>query len=63
MFVRKTIDWWRDQILLATSEFLKNPSDITSAKIKSLLKAYQSQHESMNTVSLDDEHERVMDYR
>jgi hypothetical protein len=63
MFVEKSIDWWRDQIILATSDFLKNPNDITSAKIKSLLKTYQLQHESEHAVSINDEHERAMEYR
>ena len=63
MFVGKSVDWWRDQILVATSEFLKDPNDITSAKVKSLLKTYQLQHESAQSTSITDEHERVMDYR
>jgi hypothetical protein len=63
MFVAKSIDWWRDQILLAVSDFLRDPNDITSAKIKTLLKSYQLQHESKDTVSIGDEHERVMDFR
>jgi hypothetical protein len=63
MFKDKTVDWWRDQIFLATSDFLKTPNDITSAKIKSLLKAYQQQHENHEASLIHDEHERAMDYR
>jgi hypothetical protein len=63
MLKTNSTDWWRDQIFLATSEFLQNPNDITSAKIKSLLKNYQLQHELQNHTAIDDEHERVMDYR
>ena len=63
MFKNDSIDWWRDQIFLATSDFFKTPNDITSAKIKSLLKAYQQQHELQQSAPIDDEHERVMDYR
>jgi len=63
MFITKPIDWWRDQIFLATADFLKNPNDITSAKIKSLLKTYQLQHGCKEMSLLDDEHERAMDYR
>jgi len=59
----KPIDWWRDQIFLATSDFFRNPNDVTSAKIKSLLKAFQQQHEHRESSSIEDEHERVMDYR
>ena len=59
----KTVDWWRDQILVATSEFLKNPNDISSAKLKSLIKAYQQNHETTSLTAIADEHERVMDYR
>lgn len=63
MFKEKPIDWWRDQIFLATSDFFRNPNDITSAKIKSLLKAYQQHHESLQSSLAGDEHERAMDYR
>jgi hypothetical protein len=63
MFREKSLDWWRDQIFLATSDFFKDPNDITSAKIKSLLKAYQQHHESQSIATLTDEHERAMDYR
>lgn len=63
MFKENPVDWWRDQIFLATSDFFRNPNDITAAKIKSLLKAYQQQHEQLDCASIDDEHERLMDYR
>ena len=63
MFRENSIDWWRDQIFLATSDFFKTPNDITSAKIKSLLKAYQEQYEPMEPGFINDEHERLMDYR
>ena len=62
MFVEKSVDWWRNQILLVISDCLKNPSDITSSKIKSLLKNHQFQQELEHTASIDGEHERAMDY-
>jgi DNA-binding transcriptional regulator GbsR (MarR family) len=63
MIIENSIDWWRDQFFLATSDFFKDPNDITSAKIKSLLKAYQEQHERVESEFINDEHERLMDYR
>ena len=59
MFKNKSTDWWRDQLFLAIADFLKRPNNISSAKIKSLLKGYQQQFDSHSS----DEHERVMDYR
>lgn len=55
------LDWWRDQLFLATSEFLREPNDITGAQIKSLLKTYQKHFENQQSIS-NDEHERLMDY-
>ena len=62
MLREKTGDWWRDRIFLATAEFLSDPNDFTSAKLKSLLKTYQIQHEFQRG-SIEDEHEQVMDFR
>lgn len=61
MFTLKSVDWWRNQLHSATEDFVKNPNDITMAKIKSLLNAYQ--HDYSDIPAGGDEHERVMDYR
>ena len=58
----KTTTCWREKLSRACEGFLKDPTDISEARVCSMLTEYQ-QFYFGQPEQVDDEHEQAMNYR
>ncbi len=58
-----SLDWWMHQIYRRTKDFITNPTKATEERLSALIAEYRAHHEGRQTPTIEDEHERVMDYR